>query len=200
MVPPWPCHTTILCILYLYWLHAGTADHWVCIQFGNLKVHVMDSLGLPLADDLILQIASVYKCDGTTLTIQSTKVQQQSGANDCGLFAIAFAVEYCYGVSAITTGTDYTGFDQSLMRKHLYTCLNNGIIKLFPKSSKKITSLTRNTTARIPLYCYCRMPECFDDMVECDGCHTWLHLKCVGHDSVRSVPKVFVCDTCQDRG
>jgi len=32
----------------------------------------------------------------------------------------------------------------------------------------------------IELFCSCQMPETYDDMIQCDTCEDWYHLKCVG--------------------
>ena len=52
---------------------------------------------MPVERKLILQIASIYKCNGKTLSIQKLGVQHQDGTLDCGLFAIAYATEICEG-------------------------------------------------------------------------------------------------------
>ena len=105
----------------------GSYNHWVCVQYGNQvdkEVHLMDSLGLTMSvgKELVLQIASIYKCDEEVLTIRKLGVQQQIGTWDCGLFAVAYAVEVCSGC-----------FDQTRMREHLYSCLQEGVLKPFPQ-------------------------------------------------------------------
>ena len=47
---------------------------------------------------LILQIAKVFKVtmDSEYLRVKQLNVEQQEGVVDCGLFAIAFAVQMCY--------------------------------------------------------------------------------------------------------
>ncbi len=58
-------------------------------------------------------------------------MQQQDGASDCGLFAIAFAVHAALGdnVSQVT-------FDQPQMRKHSIKCFMNKKMLPFPTLKK----------------------------------------------------------------
>lgn len=35
-------------------------------------------------------------------------------------------------------------------------------------------------------------------MIECDSCKTWQHLKCMGYRSIKSVPKKYKCNECQE--
>ena len=60
-------------------------------------MNVTDSLGL-LSDqspNTILQIAKLDNTNKSFFTVQKLSVQQQTETSDCGLFAIAFAVETC---------------------------------------------------------------------------------------------------------
>ena len=111
-----------------YLLSTGNS-HWVCISMLNQEVRLMDSLPLKTVEDhLILQIASMYKCDGHILTIQRLPVQIQQGNKDCGVFSIAYALEVCIG-----NDTTASCFDQTRMRDHLKQCLLRGQLRPFPK-------------------------------------------------------------------
>ena len=50
-----------------------------------------------------------------------------SGSNDCGVFAIAFAVSLCYGVQP-----EKFCYNLSQMRGHLINCLLNSKMEPFP--------------------------------------------------------------------
>ena len=76
----------------------------MCVQYGTKcgnKVYLFDSLATSShedwPDDIFLDIASIYKCDRRYLSIEQLPVQQQDGNVDCGLFALAFAIESCQG-------------------------------------------------------------------------------------------------------
>ena len=77
----------------------------------------MDSLGLfmKLNPCTILQTAKIYRLPQTDskLKIQKLAVQQQQGTLECGCFAIANAVEICFGVNP-----EDVNFDQKKMRDH----------------------------------------------------------------------------------
>ena len=64
--------------------------------------------------------------------VYSLNMQQQSGFDDCGLFAIACAFEL-----AISINPANIKFDQSKMRNHLAECINENIIKRFPQCDRK---------------------------------------------------------------
>lgn len=174
----------------------GGTNHWVCsCSLGSGVVLLFDSLGLfmTMNDQLLLQIAKIYSAppDQDTLKVQKMSVQQQKGVIDCGLFAIAFAVEVCLGKNP-----EYFQFDQPKMRTHLYNCLTEGKMIQFPKVNGP-ESLPRpgRTVYNIKLYCYCRMPEEFDsNMVQCDFCHCWYHFRCVGKSN--ALQRIWKCHYC----
>ena len=73
-----------------------------------------------------------YNDYNSTLDIKSVSVQQQKGRKDCGVFAVAYAVEVCLG-----RNPQYSVFDQTKMRPHLYKCLSQGVLKPFPRSTSE---------------------------------------------------------------
>ena len=92
------------------------------------------------------------------LYVNRLPVQQQTGTLDCGLFAIAFAVELCDGEDP-----SKMVFIQEKMCNHLLTCLEKRKFESFPKKrhrSKKITVSRLVTTYNI--HCFCRYPEMYD--------------------------------------
>ena len=64
--------------------------------------------------------------------VYSLNMQQQSGFDDCGLFAIACAFELANSINPANIK-----FDQSKMRNHLAECINKNIIKRFPQCDRK---------------------------------------------------------------
>ncbi|KAL5503548.1 hypothetical protein EMCRGX_G010513 [Ephydatia muelleri] len=58
-----------------------------------------------------------------SIVLEYIKMQEQSGASDCGLFAIATATAICNGQDLCMLE-----FDQFLMRKHLLQCFQNGAV------------------------------------------------------------------------
>ena len=78
-------------------------SHWVCAANRRCRpweVEIFDSLhkGKPSLT-VKRQLATIMKTLHPKLTITMIHVQQQQGYNDCGLFAIAFAVALCNPIS-----------------------------------------------------------------------------------------------------
>ena len=145
---------------------------------------------------LEIQIAKVYSVGRSSLKIKNLSVQQQNGTIDCGLFAVAFAVEVCQGHNPSTVS-----FDQSQMRTHFYTCLQRGVLSSFPKGNKFQETIPRpkSQVFTIETNCICGLPDSYDsNMIECDKCKTWIHFSCVGIKSHKSTSQ-FSCSSCCGR-
>lgn len=178
--------------------NAGKSNHWICTsRRGGSVVHVMDSLGLFMSLNLftVLQIAKIYSLpkSQSVLRLHKMSVQQQQGTLDCGLFAIAYAVEVCLG-----RNPQCASFDQQKMREHLYTCLTKGVLTSFPKMSES-EMLPRPTPVvhKVQLYCICQMPEEYDEeMISCDVCQEWFHTSCVRIDA-KKPPQKWKCYRCR---
>ena len=77
-------------------------------------------------------VADLVQSKENEIEILYADVQRQSGASDCGLFALAFATSVCYG--------DYpaaSSYTQSEMREHLLSCIKKGQIVRFPQRAKR---------------------------------------------------------------
>ena len=77
-------------------------------------------------------LTAIYSPDSSPPSIQQAQIRSaQQGGVDCGLFAIAYAVD-------IANGEDPASFvyDQGTMRHHLLTCLESFTISPFPKKSR----------------------------------------------------------------
>ena len=192
----------IAAIDVLFAIHAATSHHWVCIAYENGEVRLFDSLGLffSISRELVLQIASIYKCDGHILSIEKDGVQQQVGNVDCGLFSIAFAVEVCNGRDPVKAC-----FDQKKMRMHLCNCLIERVLKPFPQvkslARRKLALYAQNQIVWFELFCFCKMPEMFDNMIQCDVCDEWVHCSCAGFEEVDEVvDRLYRCSICRGEG
>ena len=161
---------------------------------SSTVVQVMDSLSssdVKISLEILLQIAKIYPAAKSTLQINRLSVQQQVGVHDCGLFAIANAVETCF-----RNDVQKSFFDQKSMRRHLHDCFNNGVLTPFPqplKSQSVHVLRSVRKVERFKVYCSCKMPEEFDrKMILCDQCHTWFHYKCVNLKLTQH-PKTWKC-------
>ena len=158
-------------------------------------VHIMDSMSLFMQTNIttILQIAKIYQPSKYLLNVHKLSVQQQEGTMDCGIFAVAFAVEVCVG-----NNVENVSFNQKKMRKHLYDCLSKGVMTPFPKMSSKLEHLPRPTCVerKLKVYCLCKMPEVADSkMISCDICNHWFHYSCVNLQFDED-PKYWECPLC----
>ncbi len=137
--------------------------HWLCIStFGCPPdtIDVYDSLKTTISPHVREKIAPLYHSPSSPITIRMMCVQAQTGARDCGLFAIATTVSLCYGIPPATVLCD-----QSDMRKQLLDCFKKGELTPFPAwdiPNPSIESLAEDpvqTSFTVDLYCSCRLPE-----------------------------------------
>ena len=68
----------------------------------------------------------IRKLFGNDIKIVMPTVQKQVGSKDCGLFAIAISMALMLNVPPSTKE-----FNQSFMRSHLVSCLENGTFTMF---------------------------------------------------------------------
>ena len=131
------------------------------------------------------------------LKIRQNPVQQQVAHVDCGLFAIAYAIELCQGrrpQAAI--------FVQSKMRDHLLQCLSKRRLRSFPMKTDDQNQIRglRGYVCSYQLYCYCNMPEDYDTgMAQCTKCHEWIHSSCAGNPE-QGFKGAWKCSQCAGLG
>ena len=77
------------------------------------------------------------------------QAQQQSGGSDCGLFAIANAIELCFGLQP-----SHAVYDQSSMREHLINCFSHHKLLPFPKQNVETKPALLSTT-EVKVYSIC---------------------------------------------
>lgn len=109
----------------------------------------------------LVQIARLYAnyTSHSELNLRRVSVQQQNGYHDCGLFSIANATEICMGHKP-----EEACFDQSKMRKHLFSCLSKEQMQPFPRISSVQESVPRPKSGilNVRLYCICKLPAEYD--------------------------------------
>ena len=113
------------------------SNHWVCIQVnqGKLLIEVHDSKYTSIsmaAVDLILQLIQ-SEFDQDAVTINCKKMQEQSGNDACGTFAIAVATSLCY-----EDDTTSKVWKQNLMRQHILECFEVGKMTPFPLDTQTV--------------------------------------------------------------
>ena len=112
-------------------IHYTDAFHWITStnMNSNGKVRIFDSKTVkkkPLSLSVERQIARIY----SNRKVKICQVQQQKGIHDCGIFAIAFAVELAFGGNPTKVL-----YKQHSMRQHLESILDRQFISPFPRSN-----------------------------------------------------------------
>ena len=143
--------------------------------------------------DTKLQISSIMQPSTETITYRSVNIQRQPNGKDCGLFAVAVAVEL-----ALNRDPRLCFWDIKNMRNHLYNCFETGTLSPFPlKKARRVPfgSIYKNLVIE-SVYCTYRMvnnPK--QSMIMCDKCTKWFHHTCVGVHPDESIIK-WLCNTC----
>ena len=106
-------------------------NHWALISSLRGKIRIYDSLNKAPTPSLMQQIRNLFSPDNSTPAFEQIQCHKQYGGSDCGLFAIAYAMEILHG-----SEPQNIVFDQSKMRSHLVSCLENNVISTFPKYEK----------------------------------------------------------------
>ena len=104
--------------------------HWVTVStigtvHQTVKVH--NSLYTSASISLQSQMACILATKEAETTLNFVDVPMQSGASDCGVYAIAFATALAQGKHP-----ECYVFSQHKMRAHLRRCLTGGRMEMFP--------------------------------------------------------------------
>ena len=95
-------------------------------------VRVYDSLYPHLTTETQQQIAAIINTPKPKVQLEFINVQNQSGSNDCGAFAIAFGTALIFGEEP-----GKLIFAEEELRKHLFKCLKNRKLDPFPVVKRK---------------------------------------------------------------
>ena len=180
--------------------HIG--NHWVTSTSIGGNITVYDSYySYKLSTPLCHQLALLYKLLVITeeddervdphLLVDVPNIKQQHGTTDCGAFAIAYAYHASLGDDLSTIM-----FDQKKMRQHLETCFRLGKLSCFPHSIGYKPKEMHFPFQEIEVFCSCQMPETWDDMVCCDSCEEWYHLRCINRRSIPNSEEQWFCSAC----
>jgi hypothetical protein len=111
----------------IYIVH-DSGNHWVCARYTCKRrmFEIYDSLKkLSVSKNVMEQLK---KLGGPQSRFAIMNMQRQVGGDDCGLFAIAIAVDLAYG-----NDPSIIRYDQHAMRSHLVSCLNHLHFGIFPR-------------------------------------------------------------------
>nr|XP_047123076.1 uncharacterized protein LOC105846387 [Hydra vulgaris] len=110
--------------------------HWITISNVNCPADTIfyyDSLFHgQVKDHVKQQICNIYKTKGKILTIHVRKCQQQTNGVDCGIFAIANALNilHKFDIGALS-------LDKDKVRKHFIECIKKRHFSAFPVCQSK---------------------------------------------------------------
>ena len=133
-----------------------------------------------------MQLSQIYGSSKKKISIKIPEVQQQDNSIDCGLFAIANMVEFCFNK---LIGDSNLQFNINYMRDHLIFCLEKNHFRPFPKMdniSHQLPILVKPEIHTIYMNCKCGNPDTIEDMIGCDWksgnktCNIWTHKSCTG--------------------
>ncbi len=152
--------------------------HWCVVSTVKCprgQVNVYDTLFESVQESSIPVIASLLNCPLSDLTIRMMPVQKQTNASDCGILAVAMSLDLCSGNDPCISEYGNT----QAIREHLKNSLETCKMTRFPVVTKERKATP--TDFKIPLFCYCRMPE--DSNIEnpyvgCSKCSQWFHKVC----------------------
>ena len=80
-------------------IHHTGHDHWVLsIQdaSGTIFLLVSKNPRHTVSASTQIQMSNIYSSNGNVIPVNLPTVQQQTNSIDCGVFAIAYATEFCF--------------------------------------------------------------------------------------------------------
>ena len=118
-------------------------DHRVAVSMfdtGDEDIVVYDSKYSSLSPSAQALLAKLVHTDKPTFTVKLANVTKQSGASDCGLYAIAYLIHIASGLNP-----SVVIFEQAKMRKHLIKCFEQKNIEPFPVIKERRMSIYPKT-------------------------------------------------------
>ena len=179
-------------------IHHFCGNHWVTSASDETgEVTLYDSLFLgDISQDVQAQLASIYRTEKDIREVKVASVYKQKSGCDCGLFALAFAVDVAPGIDP-----SYVRYRQSEMRQHLLQCILKGTITSFPpfmpgERGAVTDKRLRPAIVAIAVNCICRLPEEFSSpTVSFLKCQKLVHMRCVKAEKLCS--STYLCASCR---
>ncbi len=171
--------------------------HWltICnIGCSHSTVSVYDSMYRSAGRHVNSQVATLLHSDEPKIYLNIMDTQLQSGGSDCGLFAIANATALSFKEDP---GKMF--YDQKQMRQHLYQCLENGKMTLFPVKRVRRALTKIVTVEAFEIHCVCRLPEGTfprESWVKCTNCFRWYHTNNCLKVSKTELKGKWLCPSC----
>lgn len=174
------------------------SGHWLTVSTIKAEPStsfVYDSLYARPSAAIQQQVACLLKSQ-SNIELKLVDVHLQSGASDCGLFALAFATALAYGHCP---GSFV--FDQRQMRQHFAMCREARNMTMFPILRDRRSESRVKYVCMTNVHCICRMPRMGDEpMIQCTACGEWYHgTICIEVPSSAWNPNTpWVCPPCSN--
>ena len=166
-----------------------TIKHWAVLEINkDDMIYLYDSAYTSVVGDGKKIIAQLLKTDKNTFCVNIMDVGKQSGATNCGLYAIAILTSLAHGNDPCITV-----FKKEDLRSHLQQILETRQIKEFPSVQRRKRKSRILSTEIFEVHCICRMLNDGSKMVCCDGCNKWFHAACVKY---ANNTKKWYCSVC----
>lgn len=127
----------------------NVGDHWACLSTIGIRtpgtIKIYDSTYIKPSTIAVEHACRMLHHIGKVITFISVKVQKQVGGSDCGLFALAYATDLCYGLDSA-----YQQYDQGKMCQHYVHCLENKNVTPFPNTDKPVPFHLDTETINVP--------------------------------------------------
>ena len=151
-------------------VHASS--HWLTVEGVSPSLaRVYDSMNYTTSVRTQSQIAAIMRCKADSITLEVHNVQLQEGGSDCGVYAVAYATDLCYG-----NNPSNLHYHQGKLRLHLIECLEMKEMTPFPSQSRRPSD---PLIEEVRVYCTCRLPDGGEEeMAACDKCNEWYHSSC----------------------
>ena len=169
---------------------SATVKRWAVLEINSNGIFLYDSAYTSLAGDVKKIIAHLINTNEDQLTVHIMNIAKQSGATDCGLYAVAI-------MSSLALGKDPCSivFKKEDLRAHLQSIIEKEQITEFPYTQRRKVRSRILHTEVFDVYCICRMPDNGSKMVCCDNCNKWFHAACVEYTDNRNK---WYCTECSD--
>ena len=135
--------------------------HWILLTSFGGCVQIYDSLQMNVTESLKKQMRQLFSPDDSLPPFKIMNCQQQDGSTDCGLFAIANAVEVAAG-----NDPEKVIFDQTAMRPHLMSCLESEKLEPFPKYRLQMDDVSEDKPKVLLIW----IGSCQEDLLESKSC------------------------------
>jgi len=159
-------------------------NHWITVSSLGCKngdnsgnefdITVYDSIYFRLSKHTEILLAKLLQTKQRAFTVKISSVNKQAGTDDCGVFAVAYCTSLVYGQNP-----SMFVYNQTVMRAHLVTCLENKKLEPFPILRER--RIGKFITTKVEVFCNCRSPNDGSPMVCCDNkhCREWFHISCI---------------------